>query len=88
MGQKSLTDEEFSRLVNYLDGSSNTLGNALDYLFGIDEDDIPISDNHRLDGVIFCCEQCGWWSEVSMMTDNESANGDWICTDCIPNEDD
>lgn len=34
----------------------------------------------ELDNTLFCCECCGWWCELSEMSDNHS----WECVDCYP----
>ena len=42
---------------------------------GIDENDF---DHSYLDSLVFLCEDCGWWCEISEMNDS----GDWVCEDC------
>lgn len=36
--------------------------------------------NALIDDAIFCCEQCGWWCEISEQVEDE--NGEWLCNDC------
>jgi hypothetical protein len=36
---------------------------------------------NALDQLVFQCEGCGWWCEISEMTDDEE--NDWNCTDCV-----
>lgn len=38
----------------------------------------------RLDSLVFCCDSCDWWCEIGEM----SNSGDWVCTDCQPDDDD
>jgi C4-type Zn-finger protein len=40
---------------------------------------------NRLDELVFCCEQCGWWCEQSEMANRKDE--EWICTDCTGDED-
>lgn len=32
----------------------------------------------QLDSLVFCCDRCGWWDEIAMMSESE----DWVCEDC------
>lgn len=34
-----------------------------------------------LDSIVFCCESCNWWCEVSEMSDDGDSQG--ICFDCV-----
>lgn len=37
----------------------------------------------RLDELVFECEECGWWCEISEMSQNK----EWTCEECAPEED-
>lgn len=68
----------WDEIVQHLNGSCNSLTQTLD-LFGAEylEDDMEFLE--YLDSEIFCCETCGWWSELSELGHNESAQ---TCIDC------
>lgn len=34
--------------------------------------------SQELDTLVFECERCNWWHEISEMADNE----EWICEEC------
>jgi REP element-mobilizing transposase RayT len=77
-----LTTEEIDQIIDFLQGSCNSLDVAIELC--IEEDGVHgLSDIqndmelfNRIDHSIFECSQCGWWCE----------NGDWI-TEEHPNYD-
>lgn len=68
---------DVQKLIEYLQGTCNTLDSALDELFGCDSTEMT-EDNHTELGLeIFLCEYCGWWCEISEVSDE-----DGVCMDC------
>lgn len=35
-----------------------------------------------LDGIAFCCSDCGWWCEISEESSEEVGRSEFICSDC------
>ena len=68
------SDEIFKsadEIINYLVGTCNSFDPS-EY----SDEIVSEVDNH-----IFCCEECGWWCEMSEMSDDEEH--DWTCSDCV-----
>jgi len=80
MTKQVLTKAQLIELCEHLQGTSLSIEEAMDRLFDLSEDDLTASDTAFIDERIFCCEQCNWWNEISMMGDD--ANDRWICEDC------
>tara|TARA_R110002072_G_scaffold26966_20_gene88481 strand:+ start:2296 stop:2526 length:231 start_codon:yes stop_codon:yes gene_type:complete len=66
---------EWQEIIQYLQGSCNTLPQALDVFDREDLENDPDFLNY-LDRHIFLCETCNWWCPVEEMTD------DMECEDC------
>lgn len=68
----------WNQIIYDLNGSCNTLASVLDGHNALElEDDTEFLA--YLDGEIFCCAACGWWYEVSEMSDIET---DTVCVGC------
>ncbi len=39
----------------------------------------------QIDQLVFCCEQCDWWCEISEMADHP--DNDLVCDDCYKGSD-
>jgi hypothetical protein len=73
--------DKIKQLVEHLQGTSKSLSEACDD-FGFDSDELTQQELEEIDAEIFCCETCGWWSEVSEMADQE---GEQVCLECVDN---
>lgn len=76
-------DENKGRIVKVaenLRGTCQSLDDALQAEFGEDTDisDIAIELLQELDDIVMLCEACGWWCEVSEMSEQDVQ----ICVDC------
>ena len=79
--KKIVTPEMFEELLDYIQGSSQSLFHACIQL-GFEEDDLTMEQLGDLDEAYTCCPGCGWWVEsYRMQTDEE-------CDDCYEGEDD
>ncbi len=72
-----------SKVADYLLGTCKSVDEGIQDEFGEDVElqDIDIKLLKELDDIAFCCEACGWWSEISM-----AAEDGGICTDCEDDE--
>ena len=68
-------------IADQLQGSCDSLQSRLEH---IDREDLEMNQEFcdRLDSLVFNCECCNWWCEISEMTDDP--DHDWNCTDCYP----
>lgn len=73
----------WTQIVEYLNGSCETLHHALDTF-----DATTLEDDEKflnyLDSEIFNCSCCGWWCEVSDINEQDS---EFVCNDCFCEED-
>lgn len=70
---------DINRLCDYLEGTCKSLNEACSDL-DIDVDDLTTEQLEGLDGQVFCCATCGWWSEVADM--GQCADGELTCREC------
>jgi len=69
-----------NELIDYLQGTCKSLEEGCQEVFGISSDELTVKETNDLDMAIFLCEECGWWFEISEMSDE--LNGEQICNDC------
>ena len=76
----SFTREQIEELIQYLQGTCNTLDGGVQTIMGEEYDDMDMSmENHdQLDMEIFLCDDCGWWYERC----EECEEDDGICEAC------
>lgn len=67
-------NEKGMAFVEFLVGTCKTIYDA-EYELDLDSNEKGITD--IIDDHIFECECCGWWLEMSEMSEK-----DWICYDC------
>lgn len=86
-----LTEKQIEEVVNFIQGSCESLDNAIAV---VTEDTIDGLDGvtnweelcAAVDRAHFLCAQCGWWCEVGDYAETQdNPNGD-ICTDCGPED--
>lgn len=72
--------EEIQKLIEYLQGSSNTLEEGIQAVLGsqYSSDDLTSDDFEQIYGEIFLCDDCGWWCELV----DESEDNPGNCNDC------
>lgn len=71
--------DRWNRLIYDLQGTCNELHGFLERHDAEDLiDHIPFLE--YLDNHIFLCDSCGWWCELSEMSD------EGVCSDCCSNE--
>lgn len=61
-------------IADYLMGTCKSLDDALEELDSEGADDMAFC--LQLDGLVFCCDVCSWWSCVSEM------GSDMVCLEC------
>lgn len=66
-----------NKLTEDLQGTCKTIDDNLPD--GMEFTDLTSQDHVIIDTQVFCCEQCGWWCEISEQNKND---GDYICDDC------
>ena len=71
---------EIGEIIDYLDGTCQTLDEAVQVVLGEDQDSTCLTQHElqHIDESIFCCNGCGWWSEISNMSEEEEG----CCIDC------
>lgn len=74
--KRILTENELEQLIDYLQGSSKSLQEAINDLFECDEDILTPDDHQAIDGRIFKCNSCDWWCEI------DEQNDEGNCEDC------
>jgi hypothetical protein len=74
--------EQISELIDYLQGTCNSLDDGIHAIIGEDFTTLDLSsENHeQIDGEIFNCDTCNWWYEVSSQSEDGSN-----CEDCCEN---
>lgn len=70
-----MTGDEIQRVINYLQGTCQSLDEAMSAL-DMNEDDITNENYDEIDNQIFRCETCSWW--VESHEQDEEGN----CTEC------
>lgn len=74
-----MTNEEMEKLIGHLQGTCISLNEGTQALFDLDEDCLTTENSQQIDDEIFLCEECGWWYEVSEMSEREDEQ---VCNDC------
>lgn len=71
---------KLDKIIDYLQGTCNTLDGAVEIIIdgNLDSSDLSMEELEYLDDRIFLCECCGWWYEVSEMSEQ-----DQYCDDCF-----
>lgn len=71
-------------IAEYLQGTCGTLADAVESHYeGMTEDDLTSEDFDAIDNIVFLCEECGWWCEVSEYSDIDDSEK---CRDCAGDE--
>lgn len=73
-------DFDINDVISDLQGSCKTLVQALEELYEIDESVLTEEDIAYINNVIFLCEGCGWWNDLSEQQD------EGLCSDCYEKE--
>ena len=80
MSERRINDAEMEELIEYLQGSCNTLDDGLEALFNGEVAELSEEGHAILDERIFNCTECGWWCAQE---ENAAEEGEeWICKDC------
>lgn len=76
-----IDDNQVQTIISTLQGTCDTLDGAVQEVCGDDfsEDDLTLEQLGEIDQQIFLCVDCGWWCEISEMSDIEDEN---VCDDC------
>lgn len=85
-----ISNDQFEKIINYLQGSCMNMEEAIHHTTENDdlcEDDITESQMAHLDQEIFLCTDCNWWCEISEEVKSEE-DGEMGCRDCNPDEED
>jgi len=79
-----ITDEQIEEIKEYLQGSCNTLDDAVQTICGdsYSEDDLSIEQIEDIENWTRECEQCNWWCETSEFSEGDGT----ICDDCYEEE--
>lgn len=79
-----LTKEQIQVVIDYLEGTCETLDKVIFDTLGIEEEHIENDSEfyELLDSQIYNCPCCGWWVEAgaSQYSENE---GEEVCENCI-----
>lgn len=83
MAKEGFSPEEIEELISDLTGTTSTLNESIQELFGDDfsEDDLTEDNHNQIDNSIFLCDDCGWWCEISEESE-EGFDGERVCSDC------
>jgi hypothetical protein len=81
MGTRALTEEQVDDLAAHLIGTAKSLGNGLEELFGITENELDIKDCHSIDERLFYCAQCDWCCGMDELN-TETGDDEMICDEC------
>ncbi len=71
---------DVQRVIQYLTGTCKSLDEALQELYGVDDEVLTEADHEEIDGEIFRCSTCDWWFAVEEMADEGE------CEDCREGE--
>lgn len=80
-----LTREQVQELAADLQGTSQSLNEALHKLWSLSEDDLDQEDCEALDELVFECTVCNNWFEQNEMAEN--CGDAWVCEGCFTAED-
>lgn len=80
---KNVSAPDVHVIAEELRGTSKSLDDVLEEL-GSSYDAMTREWFYDLDQVVFQCEGCNWWCEISEMT--EDPDFDWHCRDCRPDK--
>jgi hypothetical protein len=75
-----ITSEQLEQLKEYLQGSCLTIGEAMNDLFELSEDDLSDEQIEDLWTDNFKCSNCGWWFEMGEESGIDES--ELICNDC------
>lgn len=67
-------------LADALQGTCMSIEDGCEQV-GIDHDAMTVEEHQELDGLVFLCDQCGWWCEACEANENPGGGGD-LCDDC------
>lgn len=71
-------DFDIQKVIEYLQGTINTVDSAVNELYhGMQEEDLTLDEDTKLDMELFECEVCGWWYE--RVEESDTIN---VCQDC------
>ena len=74
------TRENIDELIQYLQGSCNSLDEGIQTILGdYDSTDLSPENCDQIDNEIFLCTGCGWWCEVSEMSEEDDEQ---VCVEC------
>lgn len=71
---------EAQKIVEYLQGTCNTLFEATRELYDKEIEELTPKQLSHIDDNIFNCQDCNWWFDVSEEADSDEVDG--ICEDC------
>lgn len=74
-------DAHWVSIIEGLQGTCNSLEADEDHAGLLNDLDFCA----LLDSLVFCCELCNWWCELSEMGNDGNSNG--ICRDCCMDQD-
>lgn len=74
-----LTPPQINVIIEDLTGTCHSRGDTIEELTGYALDEIDPESLLEIDHWIFQCEECGWWCELSEMSDVDE-----ICQACGP----
>lgn len=71
-------DFDIQKVIEYLQGTINTVDSAVNELYhGMQDEDLTSDEDTKLDMELFECEVCGWWYE--RVEESDTIN---VCQDC------
>lgn len=73
--------KEIDEIIETLQGTCMSLNEGIQTILGEEAefDDLTDEELEHIDSEIFLCESCGWWCELSEMSDEDEGN----CQDCV-----
>lgn len=84
-----ILEEDFTRssideLIQYLQGTCNSLDEGVNTILGEDYDSMSLSeDNHnQIANEIFLCDTCSWWYEACEIYESPESGAEDTCQDC------
>lgn len=85
MEKVEIDEDLLDEIITDLMGTCRDIDDVLND-YDIEFDDLEDEHFSYIDDTIFCCDQCGWWFEISDSNDYE--NGMLICNHCLDDEED
>lgn len=79
-----LSLEQLNNIIYDLQGSCQSIDEVINYYTNFDFTSLDLDDLYYIDEHIFNCVTCGWWFEISEMSDSEDI--ETICKDCKDEE--